>query len=276
MRNIAAFVLTLILGIVTLAKPHSHHEGLQGKVGDASTTDLWRHYLLHVAAVDMSTPPPDTKDWFERKFLVAKKFRVEFEKAIDDFNASQESRVDVDQVAALELFIRQRDAMVESYKNELLWKLNVQARTELEKEVMDRRELIKSLLKLPGETVTRKDCGLPESVTCSITYSMEQLNHGGSPSDRETFNMAMNQILDGAAVMPGNPQHARHTPTVTYTFDHQPHSVSGKSVCADCYLYVNAYVPFVMATSVQYEIAAEGVVTCSEAGKFFDATWGKD
>jgi hypothetical protein len=222
MRNIVAFVLTLALGIVTPAKPHSHHhEGLQGKVGDASTSDVWRHYLLHIAAVDLSTPPPDTEDTFGIQLIVARKFRAEFETAIDAFNAAQESRVEVDQVAALESFLRQRDAMVESYRNELLSKLEPQRRISFEKdEVLARRPLIKSLLKLPGDPSTRKDCGLPESVTCSITYSMEQLNHGGSPSDRETFNMAMNQILDGAAVMPGNPQHARHTPTVTYTFDH--------------------------------------------------------
>jgi hypothetical protein len=146
-----------------------------------------------------------------------------------------------------------------------------------EKRVMDGRTLIKSLIKSSGDgTVTKQECGLPDSITCAITYSVDLQNRRGSPNAREIHNMGMNQILEGAAVMPGNPQRARHTPTVTFTLDDRPDSVSGKSVCADCYLYVNATVSYVMVISVQYAIDVEGVVTCSEAGKFFDATWGKE
>ena len=31
-----------------------------------------------------------------------------------------------------------------------------------------------------------------------------------------------------------------------------------------------------MFIGVEYKLGVEGVVPCSEAGKFFDATWGKD
>ena len=91
-----------------------------------------------------------------------------------------------------------------------------------------------------------------------------------------SWNAGFSQILDGAAVMTGNPQHARHTPTVTLTFGESEHSNSGKSVCADCYLYLNANVPFVMLVGVRYKLAAESVVVCSETGKFYDARPGKE
>jgi hypothetical protein len=85
-------------------------------------------------------------------------------------------------------------------------------------------------------------------------------------------NLMFNQILDGAASMVGNSQHARHTPIVEVTTGGTEHSNSGKSVCADCYLYVNANVSLPMAGGVQYEIRSEGIVVCSDAGKFFDTS----
>ena len=54
---------------------------------------------------------------------ITRKFRAEFEKAIDDFNEAQERRTEADQIAALTSFIAQREAMVQAYKNELLSKL---------------------------------------------------------------------------------------------------------------------------------------------------------
>jgi len=53
------------------------------------------------------------------------------------------------------------------------------------------------------------------------------------------------------------------------TINGPEHSNSGKSVCADCYLYVNATVSFAMVGGVQNEASGEGIV-CSDAGKFFD------
>jgi hypothetical protein len=67
--------------------------------------------------------------------ITAWKFRAEFEKAIDDFNASQENRIEADQIAALNSFIAQRDAMVESYKTEFISALTPQTRTEFASEV---------------------------------------------------------------------------------------------------------------------------------------------
>jgi len=41
------------------------------------------------------------------------------------------------------------------------------------------------------------------------------------------------------------------------------HNDFGKSVCADCYLYVNANVSFVMGVvGVQYEASGEGIAVC--------------
>ncbi len=93
---------------------------------------------------------------------------------------------------------------------------------------------------------------------------------GGQNADHQrTFGW--NQILDGAASMVGNSQHARHTPTVKMIIDGETErNNSGKSVCADCYLYVNASVSFVLVPSGQSEAIGEGIVVCSEAGKFFD------
>jgi len=36
-------------------------------------------------------------------------------------------------------------------------------------------------------------------------------------------------------------------------------------------LYVNATVSFAMVGGVQYEASGEGIVVCTDAGKFFDA-----
>ena len=55
------------------------------------------------------------------------------------------------------------------------------------------------------------------------------------------------------------------------------HNDFGKSVCADCYQYVNANVSFVMGVvGVQYEASGEGIVVCNEAGKFFDTQAGSE
>jgi hypothetical protein len=55
------------------------------------------------------------------------------------------------------------------------------------------------------------------------------------------------------------------------------HNDFGKSVCADCYLYVNANVSFVMGVvGVQYEASGEGIAVCNEAGKFFDTQAGSE
>src|SRR5208337_1001965 len=118
MRKTATVIaLTLALGIVTPAKPHPHHqETLQGKVGNASDTDAWRHYLLHTAAA-MSTPGREGLGGDVLTIMnTTRKFRAEFEKAIDDFNASQENRIEADQITALKGFVAQRDAMVETYR----------------------------------------------------------------------------------------------------------------------------------------------------------------
>ena len=48
-------------------------------------------------------------------YNTAWKLRAEFEKAIDDFNAAQETRTEADQLSS-KSFIAQRDAMVESYR----------------------------------------------------------------------------------------------------------------------------------------------------------------
>src|SRR4029077_7747341 len=128
-------------------------------------------------------------------------FRTEFEKAIDDFNATQENRIEADQIAALGSFIAQRDAMVESYKNELISALTPQTRTEFEKEVENRKDMIKSF------GATGKSCGLPNNITCAITYSSLPLA-GGMNADH-SFYGRWSQILDGTAFMVGNSQHAR-------------------------------------------------------------------
>src|SRR5208337_2331762 len=110
-KTATAIALTLALGIVTPAKPHPRHqEALQGKVGNASDTDAWRHYLLLMTA-------PVPRGYAGPESVVASaaaRFRAEFEKAIDDFNAAQENRIEAFQIAALKDFIARRDAMVEA------------------------------------------------------------------------------------------------------------------------------------------------------------------
>jgi hypothetical protein len=100
-------------------------------------------------------------------------------------------------------------------------------------------EEIKST-KFPTFHFTNKvgeSCGLPKYITCSITYSIAG-QPGGMNAER-SHNLVFNQILDGAASMVGNSQHALHTPTVTVTISGTQHNNSGKSVCADCYLYAS-------------------------------------
>jgi hypothetical protein len=266
-KAVAVIALTLAVGIGTPAETHHHQqEAAQEVTGNVSDTDAWRHYLLHIAATAVG-PPPDTSKLngdFVAIAITAWKFRAEFEKAIDDFNASQENKIEADQVAALNNFIAQRDAMVESYKNDLISALTPQTRTEFESEVQKRKDVIKSF------GASGKSCGLPNNITCSITYSSLPLPAGMNADHHLT--VVWNQILDGAASMVGNSQNARHTPTVKMTIDGgAEHINSGKSVCADCYLYVNTNVSFVMETAgVQYEASGEGIVVCSDAGKFFD------
>jgi hypothetical protein len=269
-NTVAVIALTLVIGIGTPAKAHHHQqEAAQGVAGNVSDTDAWRHYLLHVAAnlpTTTITLPSNLDSDTLAIFNTAMKFRTEFEEAIDDFNAAQENRMEADQIAALKSFIVQRDAMVESYKNDLISALSPQTRTEFEKEVEKSKPGIKST---GTGSATGLSCGLPDLITCSITYSMYPIFGGQNAEHHRTFGW--NQILDGAASMVGNSQHARHTPTVKMTIKGGPeHSNSGKSVCADCYLYVNATVSFAMVGGVQYEASGEGIVVCSEAGKFFD------
>jgi hypothetical protein len=79
--------------------------------------------------------------------------------------------------------------------------------------------------------------------------------------------------------MVGNPQHAHHTPMVTLVVTPcpteadcnkgVPHSNSGESVCADCYMYVNATISFGLERGA-VKIEQEARAVCSESGKFFD------
>ena len=264
-KTVAVIALTLAVGIGTPAKTHHHHqEAMPGVTSNISDTDAWRHYLLHIAATGPLSDTSSLQGDLLTIVTTSWKFRTEFEKAIDDFNASQETRTEADQLAALNSFIAQRDAMVESYKNDLISALTPQTRTEFETEVQKRKDMIRSF------GTTGKSCGLPNNITCSITYSSLPLG-GGMDADHNFYGRS-SQILDGAASMVGNSQHARHTPTVKMTINGGPeHSNSGKSVCADCYLYVNATVSFAMVGGVQYKASGEGIVVCSEAGRFFDS-----
>jgi hypothetical protein len=264
---VIALALTLALCVATPAKTYHHHqESLHGVAGNISDTDAWRHFLLHVAAnLPTITLPSNLDNDFRALYNTAWKFRAEFEKAIDDFNATQETRTEADQLAALKNFIVQRDAMVESHQRELLSALTPQRRTETEKEFEKSKPGIKSTGAGPA---TGKSCGFPDVITCSITYSMYPVFGGQNADHHRTFGW--NQILDGAASMVGNSQHAHHTPTVKMTIDGgTEHNNSGKSVCADCYLYVNANVSFVLTPGGQSEAIGEGIVVCSDAGKFF-------
>ena len=272
MKTAAVICMTLALGIGAVAKPHPHHEdSLQGKVGAPSETDRWRHYLLQLAW-DMSSPTDDPR------IITARKFRAEFEKAIDDFNAAQERQTEAEQIASLKTFITWRDAIVQSYRYELLSMVDrPELQTALEMEVLGKSkyQLVVHFIKSSVvNSATGEDCGPPNSLTCSITYSLGMKSRGNP--DR-TISMVFNQIVDGVATMAGNPEHARHTPAVTLNFDDEEHNNSGKSVCADCYLYVNGGPGFPMKVSEIHKFGGEGgVVVCSEAGKIFDVGPGKE
>jgi hypothetical protein len=103
-KTAAVIALTLALGVGAVAKTHHHHqEATQGVSGNISDTDAWRHYLLHVAAnlpTTTITLPSNLDSDTLAVFNTAMKFRTEFEKAIDDFNAAQENRMEADQIAA--------------------------------------------------------------------------------------------------------------------------------------------------------------------------------
>ena len=266
MKTVAAIALTLALGIRVPAKTHYHQqEAEQGVAGNVSDTDAWRHFLLHVAAnLPTTTLPSNLDNDFRVLYNTAWKFRAEFEKAIDDFNAAQETRTEADQLAVLKSFISQRDAMVESYRKDLMAGLTPQSRTETEQELEKSKPGIKSA---GTGSATGLECGLPGDITCSITYSMYPIFERQNADHQPTFGW--NQILDGAASMVGNSQHARHTSTVKITIDGgTEHNNSGKR---DCYLYVNASVSFVLPPSGKSGAIDEGIVVCSEAGRFFDA-----
>ncbi len=122
MKTVAAIALALAFGVAAPARTHHHQqEAAQGVASNISDTDAWRHFLLHVAAnLPTNTPLSNLGSDFQVLYNTAWKFRAEFEKAVDDFNAAQETRTEADQVAALRSFIVQRDAMVESYRKELM------------------------------------------------------------------------------------------------------------------------------------------------------------
>jgi len=261
-RTAAVIALTLALGTLASAKPHQ--EALQGKGGNASDTDAWRHYLLARTV----SPAPWTVDPDQVINNAAKRFRAEFEKAIDDFNEAQQNRIEAFQIPALKLFIARRDAMVEAYK------------TELPSWVAQQVEAFKPETRSAGaDPATENGCGIPDVITCAITYSRFIVTPGEENADDldGAIALGVNQILDGAATMIGHP-HARHTPTVTVTFDGIPYSVSGKSVCANCYLYVNAVAYSTPKTpGVKGEMSTpEATVVCSDAGKFVDSNPGDE
>jgi len=60
----------------------------------------------------------------------------------------------------------------------------------------------------PLALATGLSCGLPDHITCSITYSMYPVFGGQNADHQLTFGW--NQILDGAASMVGNSQRVRH------------------------------------------------------------------
>jgi hypothetical protein len=181
-KTAAVMALALALGVGIQAKTHHHQqEAGQGVAGNVSDTDAWRHYLLHIAATGPLSDTSSLQGDLLTIVTTSWKFRTEFGKAIDDFNASQETRTEGDQLAALNSFIAQRDAMVESYKNELISALTPQTRTEFETEVQKRKDMIRSF------GATGKSCGLPNNITCSITYSSLPLG-GGMDADLSLAN----------------------------------------------------------------------------------------
>ena len=97
--------------------------------------------------------------------------------------------------------------MVESYRKDLISGLTPQTWTETEKDFENSKPGIKSTDAGPAPGLS---CGLPDLITCSITYSMYPV-FGGMNADHQ-LTLGWNQILDGAASMVGNSQHVRHTP----------------------------------------------------------------
>lgn len=284
-KTVALIALIFALVIGSPAKLHSHPQEMQEKIGAASDSDAWRHYLLHVATLGLTPPPPpparpgegfSVENPWESSDVrtitnTAKKFQTEFEKSIKDFNASQENRIEADQIAALDSFVAQRDASVESYKNDLLTVLTTHGRAVLIEEVEKSKS---TFISASTKGSSGENCGIPDHITCSLTFSTYPLPKINADY---TFSMDHNQILDGAAMMVGNSQHARHTPMVTLVVTPCPteadcnkgvlHSNSGESVCVDCYMYVNATVSVVVESPVKIE--TKGTAVCSETGTFF-------
>jgi hypothetical protein len=287
-RTLAAIALALAFGILTPAKPHHpQQDESQAKVD----VDGWRHFLLHAAG--MSAPVPEDLKSDDGLAIVttARKFRAEFEKAVDDFNAAQETRLEADQLGALKNFLVQRDAMVAAYRSELLSAVTTERRIQLD----DEAAMSSTAKSVNAGPTKEKRCGLPDHTVCTITYSMFEPTmgrwDGGSAYHLElnadhSFNTEWNQILDGAAAMADNPEHSRHTPTVTMIVGALKHDDSGKSVCENCYLYVNSTVTLLVNAELKPVVQGEGwksfqggepgmtgaagTVVCSETGKVFD------
>lgn len=261
----AVLALTLAVGIS--AKTQQQQEPSAAKVVDTFDTDEWRHFLL---SVPETRPDKDSPVHLGGDLLTIlttrQKFRAEFEEAIDQFNASQETRIESDELSALKDFIVRRDAMVESYRRQLMSALKPWGQTLVVRELEQSKHwrMVKSYA---INSSTGENCGLPNQFTCSITYSWHSTG-GFNEAGQDMFGAT--QILDGVVTMFGNPPHARHTPSVTLIGGGKQQSSSGKSVCADCYLYVNSNLSFPGEVGVQYEIGGGGSVACSETGKFFD------
>jgi hypothetical protein len=264
---VLALALTLAVGIA--AKTHrQQQEPSQEKAVDTFDTNAWRHFLLSVPE-DRPGGDKDSPVHLGGDLLTIlttmQKFRREFEEAIDQFNVSQETRIESDELSALKDFIVRRDAMVESYRKQLMSALGPEGQAL----VVEILEFYKPMIKSYAiSSSTGENCGLPNQFTCSITYSFRPTGGGFNEVGQDMFGST--QILDGVVTMFGNPPHARHTPTVTLVGGGKQQSSSGKSVCADCYLYVNSTMSFPGVEGVQYEVGHGGSVACSETGKFFE------
>ena len=159
---------------------------------------------------------------------------------------------------------------MESYKNDLLKVLTTRGRAMLIEEVEKSKS---EFISAGTKGSSGENCGIPDHITCSLTFSTYRLPM------ISTLSVDNNQILDGAATMVGNSQHAHHTPTVTLVVTPcpteadcnkgVPHTNSGESVCADCYMYVNATVSVGLERGA-VKIEAKGTAVCSESGNFFD------
>jgi hypothetical protein len=172
-KAFAAIALALTFGILIPAKPphHHHQEPLRAKASNVSETKAWRHVLLLIAQ-DMTSPVQERLAGDLLTIITtARNFRAEFEKSIDDFNTAQESRIEADQLEALKNFIAQRDEMVAKYKSDLLSALKPSMKTRF----LDDLEKSKIWMKSSGAAGA---CGVPDYITCSITYSMFPLAQG--------------------------------------------------------------------------------------------------